>query len=112
MLKSEAIFLRHILDEANFCIKHTILVKKEKFEEDEVLQKALIRSLEIIGEASSKVTLDFKQKYPEVNWREMKLMRNKLIHHYFGVDLDLVWDTLVKEIPVLKQQIEFILVDL
>lgn len=112
MLKSEAIFLRHILDEANFCIKHTILINQEKFENDEVLQKALIRSLEIIGEASSKVSRDFKLKYPSVSWREMKLMRNKLIHNYFGVDLDLVWDTLIKEIPLLKQQIELILEDL
>lgn len=63
----------------------------------------------IIGEASAKIHPDFKAKYPLVPWREMNDIRNKIIHHYFGVDYDIVWDTVKTNIPLLKESIEVII---
>jgi uncharacterized protein with HEPN domain len=65
--------------------------------------------LEIIGEAGAKIQPDFKAKYPLVPWREMNDIRNKIIHHYFGVDYDIVWDTVRTNIPLLKDSIEVII---
>jgi uncharacterized protein with HEPN domain len=85
--------------------------KKNSFDvflEDEPLIRAACRSLEIIGEASSKIHPDLKAKYPLVAWREMSDLRNKIIHHYFGVDYDIVWDTIQNNIPHLKEWIEIV----
>jgi uncharacterized protein with HEPN domain len=70
------------------------------------LTKAVCRSLEIIDEASNKIHPDFKAKYPLVPWRDMSNIRNKIIHHYFGVDYDIIWDTINTNIPQLKETIE------
>lgn len=83
-------FLQHILDEATFCVKTTEDVRYDKFIEDGILSRAIIRSLEIIGEASKKITPDYKAKYPLVPWKEMAAMRDRLIHHYFGIDYEIV----------------------
>jgi uncharacterized protein with HEPN domain len=81
----------------------------ENFIKNERLTRAVCRSLEIIGEASSKVHPDLKAKYPFISWREMSDIRNKIIHHYFGVDYDIVWDTVKTNIPVLKEGVEVII---
>ena len=61
----------------------------------------MIRCFEILGEAASKISDDFKQTHPELPWRDMITMRNKLIHDYFGVNLAVVWETIQKDVPVL-----------
>lgn len=76
---------------------------------DPVLSRAIIRSLEIIGEASAKVDPDFKSIYPNVEWRKMSNTRNRLIHDYFGVDYDIVWDIIVSKLPDLEVDIEAII---
>jgi uncharacterized protein with HEPN domain len=76
---------------------------------DETLRRAFIRSLEIIGEAAKKVPADFRAQYPVVEWRAMAGMRDRLIHDYFGVDYELVWDVVQKRIPQLRDQIASIL---
>jgi uncharacterized protein with HEPN domain len=77
-------YLRHILEEANY------LTAKVQFDQDETLKRAFVRSLEIIGEATKKVPLDLKQRYPQVEWRAIASMRDRLIHDYFGVDYDIM----------------------
>lgn len=79
------------------------------FYKNEILKRAVVRSLEIIGEASSKISDEFKRNHPEISWREMKGTRNKLIHEYFGVDYEIVWDIIKNELPDLKDQIESLL---
>jgi uncharacterized protein with HEPN domain len=76
-----------------------------------MLQDSLIRQIEIIGEATSRITKDFKEKYTEVPWVDMKDMRNKLIHDYFGVNIRYVWNVINQDIPQLKKQITEILND-
>jgi len=72
----------------------------------------VVRKLEIIGEASVNISEELKSKYPNFPWREMRGMRNRLIHAYFGIDLNLVWEVLTRDISKLKKQIEEIIKDL
>ena len=76
---------------------------------DPVLSRTIIRSLEIIGEASAKVDPDFKMEHPHIEWRKMSNTRNRLIHDYFGVDYDIVWDVITTKLPDLETDIQSIL---
>jgi uncharacterized protein with HEPN domain len=84
----------------------------DHFEKQWVEQDAIIRNLEIIGEASVNVSDDLKEQYPDVDWKEMRGMRNFVTHQYFGVSLTIIWDIVANDIPVLKKQIGDIINDL
>jgi uncharacterized protein with HEPN domain len=109
MFPSQVEFLNHILDECIYLLKEYNTNKYDDFISDERLSKAVCRSLEIIGEASSKTSPELKTKYPLIAWREMSDIRNRIIHHYFGIDYDIVWDTLKTDIPELKDWIEVVI---
>lgn len=72
---------------------------------DKVLSRACLKSLEIIGEASRNICEDLRTAHPEVPWRQMTGLRNKLVHHYFGVDWEIVADVLKNELPDLRQDV-------
>jgi uncharacterized protein with HEPN domain len=74
----------------------------EEFLNDRKTTKAVIRSLEVLGEASKKISDDFKDQYPQIPWKRMTGMRDKLIHEYFGVDLEIVWNVAKEELPPIK----------
>ncbi len=76
---------------------------------DEKTKRAFVRSFEIIGEASKNIPSEVKEKHKEIEWKEMARMRDRLIHHYFGVDYFIVWDTVQESIPKLKEQIEAVI---
>lgn len=78
----------------------------EEFSKDEKTQFALIRAIEIIGEASKKVNIQIKEAYPEIPWREISGMRDKLIHDYFGVNIEVVWKTGKEDLKSLKKLIK------
>jgi uncharacterized protein with HEPN domain len=102
-------YLNHILDETKYLIETTNDLKEEEFSRNETLQKAFVRSLEIIGEAIKNLPKDFRENHEEIDWKTLAGMRDRLIHGYFGVDYEIVWDVVKNEIPILKQQIQGIL---
>lgn len=102
-------FLRHILAEAEFLVGISAGLTRAKLEEDPVIQRAAVRSLEVIGEASKRVPADVRDAHPQVQWRSMARMRDRLVHDYFGVDFDIVWDVLQSKIPELREEVRRIL---
>jgi uncharacterized protein with HEPN domain len=70
-----------------------------------MVQDAVVRNLEIVGEAAKRVSPDLRERAPGIPWREMAGMRDKLVHDYFGVDLDLVWDVVAAELPAARARI-------
>ena len=102
-------YLQHILDETTYILTSSNGVDKATFLQDETLKRAYVRSLEIIGEAVKQLPDTIRQKYTSVEWRAMAGMRDRLIHKYFGVDYDIVWDVIVNKIPVLDAEIKQIL---
>ncbi len=102
-------YLRHILDEADYILGKSEGLNKKNFLKDETLKRAFVRSIEIIGEAVKKLPDDFRKNHGAVDWRAMAGTRDKLIHDYFGIDYDIVWDIITVEIPELRKQIKKIL---
>lgn len=105
-------YLRHILVEADFLLDQSRQLTPERFEADQVLQRAFVRSLEIIGEAVKKLPADFRETHSEVDWREIAKMRDRLIHGYFSVDYSLVWQVIQSKVPQLRRQVSDILTTL
>lgn len=101
--------VRHIFDECEFIITHTSKKNSDQVIQDKVLLKALERSIEIIGEASKKIDEEFKLMYAHIEWRKMAGTRDHLIHHYFGIDYDILWDIIENKIPELYHSIKEIL---
>jgi uncharacterized protein with HEPN domain len=105
-MKSNEVFLRHVLDEINFLLDHTRALSFDEFMKDAVLQRACTRSFEIMGEAVKNVSTDFRRKHKEIDWRNIAGMRDKLIHQYFGVNWNILWDAIREKLPVLKVRLE------
>lgn len=111
MRKDPQVFLKHILESIEWIEKETKNLSKDKFINlaNVPIQDAVIRRLEIIGEAVKNLPADFKRKYPDTPWQKIAGLRDKLIHGYFGIDLELVWEIVQKNLPSFKEQIEKIL---
>ncbi len=104
-------YLKHILDEAEYIIGKSKRLEKKIFLKDETLRRAFVRSIEIIGEAVKRLPADFRKKHSDTDWKAMAGTRDKLIHDYFGIDYDIVWDIVVEEVPKLRKNIKKILKD-
>ena len=87
-------------------MKYAQGVDFERFDQDEVLQDAIMRRIQIIGEAARKVSGEFKDQHPEIPWYEISGMRNRLVHEYFKVITEKVWEAVVKDIPDLIATLE------
>lgn len=98
-------YLRHIVAEVEYLLRESDGLEEEAFLESETLRRAFVRALEVIGEATKKLPREFRDAHPEVQWRAMAGMRDRLIHGYFGVDYDLVWDVVRKKIPELQSEL-------
>ena len=109
-MKDPAVYLRHIRDAIARIGKYTAQGRKAFFE-DSMVQDAVIRNLEVIGEAVRGLPPELKHRHPEIPWRSITALRNVLIHEYFGVDLEIVWRVVQRRIPTLKRHVEAMLAD-
>lgn len=106
MSKQPLEYLKHIKDECSYILSViTPETSKDHLLENETLKRAVVRSLEIIGEASKKIPADFKLKWNDINWKNMAGMRDRLIHDYMGINYTIVWDVAKNKIPELSKQI-------
>lgn len=105
-MNSDLTFLIHIRDSLREARSFIRGVSYESFLENRMVQNAVMRSLEVAGEASRRVSPQFRRAHPEVPWRLMGDFRNKLIHDYFALDLEIIWKTAAEDAPILLAQIE------
>ena len=104
--KDDLAFIEHILDSINAVKEFSRNLSKEGLVSNRLRQSAIVREIEIIGEAVKNISEDLKRKHLETEWKDIAGTRDKMIHHYFGVDLNIVWDIMKRDIPVLERQIK------
>ena len=109
MRKDNLLYIEHILESIKNILSFNNELDQKGFLDNKMIQDATIRNLEIIGEATKGLSEDFKLRHPEIEWKKMAGMRDKLIHDYIGVDLWAVWEVVDKILPELKDQIANIL---
>ena len=101
--------LTHIHKETEYLVAKIAEINFEEFRDDDDYNRSIIRSLEIIGEASKRIPDNFKIQHAEIDWKGLSGLRDKLIHHYFGVDYELVWDIVNNEVPPLNKFLKHLL---
>ncbi len=102
MTPPDALFLRHMLEAVDRVMEVTAKTTKDQFLGDWIIQDALIRELEVLGEAAGRVAHEVTSQHTEIPWREITGLRHKLIHDYFVVALDVVWDTATVDVPEIR----------
>ena len=110
-LDNTKIFLLHIIESIEKLEEITTTTSKESFLSSWILQDAILKNFIVIGEAVSNIDEEIKQKYPHINWRGAKSMRNFIVHEYFSVDLNFVWETILETLPNFKKNISKIIHD-
>ena len=109
MRKDDRIRIRHMLDAAKEAMSFIKGRKRGDLEADRMLVLSLVKSIEIMGEAASKVTKESRDGHPEIPWLNIVGMRNRLIHAYFDVDRDIIWKTIRDYLPTFIQELEQII---
>mgnify|MGYP001132264343 CR=1 FL=1 len=102
-------YIRHMLDEIDYILNRISNMDYDSFVRDETLKRAFVRSVEVIGEASKKLPENIKAMQPEIEWRKVSGMRDRLIHDYFGVDYTIVWDVASNKLPDLREKLHDLL---
>lgn len=106
MLEADRIRLRHILDAAREALSFAEGKSRENLDKDRMLVLSIVREVEIIGEAASRISEETRTQYPQIPWIQMIHMRNHLVHVYFDIDLDIVWNTVRNDLPFLIGELE------
>ena len=112
MSRSQVDYLRHILDECIFILGAIKNKTKEEFLPDEMLIRAVVRSIEVIGEATKNLSHEFRSSFPQVEWKKLAATRDVMIHNYFGLDLFIVWEIVSEKIPGLEKEIRKIILEI
>ncbi|MDB5207968.1 MAG: hypothetical protein JWR72_3043 [Flavisolibacter sp.] len=97
--------LYHIKEAIQFILSETEGITDDDFYRAEVLKRAVVRDLEVIGEASNSISDELKQRYPEVQWRQIIATRHRIIHEYFHVSYVAVWEIIKNDLPILEEQV-------
>ena len=104
--KNDLAFIEHILDSIKAIKEFSRGIRKVELISSRLKQSAIVREIEIIGEAVKNLSEQLKSKYKNIEWREIAGTRDKMIHHYFGVDLNIVWNIVKKDLPVFEKNIK------
>jgi uncharacterized protein with HEPN domain len=104
-MKDDGVYLDHIIAAIAKIESFTKGISQKDFSQSVLIQDAVIRNFEIIGEATKQLSVEFTQNHPKIPWQNMAGMRDKLIHDYIDVDLDVVWETIISDLPFLKNLI-------
>jgi len=105
------LFVEDMLESINLIEKYIEGVKEKDFNSDRKTIDAVVRNLEIIGEASKYIPEDVKYKFSDVDWKGVLGLRNRIAHEYFGISASIIWDIITKELPALKEQMDEVLKD-
>ena len=109
MYNDDDIRLKHMLDAAQKAREFIDGKQRSDLNNNDILLFALVHAIELIGEAANHISDHYKSEHPEILWNRIITMRNRLIHGYFKVDLDIVWDTVTSDIPILIEQLKKII---
>lgn len=109
MQPTDVVRLRHMLEAAEEAMAFGTGRTREDLDTDRQLARAVQKSIEIVGEAAKRVSFDVREAHPEVPWRAIAGMRDRTVHRYFDIDLDVVWQTLQTELPPLARSLRTIL---
>jgi uncharacterized protein with HEPN domain len=107
--KNDLVYVGHMLDTAQKSLSFIRGKSREDFDNDEVLRLALTHLLQIIGESARRVSQEFREENPQIPWKAIVGMRTKVVHDYLDIDEDIVWDTVMRELPKLLSALENIL---
>jgi len=110
-MKTDIVYLQHMHDATARIASYLGKTQPDEFYSDLMLQDAIVRQLQIIGEATRTLSNEFKQKHPEIPWTQIIGMHNRIIHEYFRVDLEIVWEVIHTDLPVIAKQLTMILTD-
>lgn len=105
-MKDDLVYFQHILEATKKIDQYTADLKFAEFSRSTLLQDGVMRELEIIGEAVKRISATTKKLDPDIPWKEITGMRDKLIHDYFGVDIEAVWKTAKQDVPQLRKRVE------
>ena len=103
--RDDSVFVMHILDSIKAIGEFSKNISRKDLESNRLKQSAIVREIEIIGEASKNISEEFKKRHKEIPWREISGTRDKIIHHYFGLNLDMIWEIVTEDLPDLKNKL-------
>ena len=104
-MRRELLYLKDIIEAIERIDRYLTQVERDRFFAEELLQDGVVRNLEVIGEAAKNIPDSIRQGRPQIPWREIMRMRDRITHHYFRIDLEIVWETATQNLSVLKEAV-------